>query len=106
MLISRSSCSFGVLSLLLLTLCLSSTVQAQRSRQKPNVSQREVSPREVIQKVSKSLVSIITQDKEGEPLAQASGFFSKTGLSQRISMCLSARHKATLKSSILDLHIR
>ncbi|MFL6212933.1 MAG: S1C family serine protease [Blastocatellia bacterium] len=62
-------------------LCLCAVVQAQNPRQVPShTNQRELSSREIIQKVSQSLVSILTQDKEGQPLAQASGFFFKEGL--------------------------
>ncbi len=43
-------------------------------------TQSSLSSRDVVQRVSKSLVSIITQDKEGELIAQASGFFFREGL--------------------------
>jgi hypothetical protein len=54
-----------------------------RRGQKSALGQRPPSPlapRDLIQRVSKSLVSIITQDKEGGPIAQASGFFFREGL--------------------------
>lgn len=51
--------------------------QAKRRKPQPStVSQRHVlSPREIAAKVSRSLVLIVTQDKEGEPIASGSGFF-------------------------------
>lgn len=41
---------------------------------KPN-SQISLTPRQIAEKVSKSVVLIVTQDADGEPLAQGSGFF-------------------------------
>lgn len=70
-----------VIAFLFLILCLSSPLQAQHSRQESkNSIQRKLSSQEVIKKVSKSLVSIVTQDKEGQPIAQGSGFFFKDRL--------------------------
>ncbi|GEM_PF-2042635 len=81
MLLLHSSRSRMVPAFLLFVISLSTGVPAQHSRQESqNASQRELSSREVFQKVSKALVLIVTQDKEGQPIAQASGFFFKDGL--------------------------
>ncbi len=47
----------------------------QPRRQSPADRQRSLLPREIAAKISKSLVLIVTQDKEGEPIASGSGFF-------------------------------
>src|SRR5437016_13106026 len=63
-----------------LSLLLSVAVAAQTRRR----SGREIPPsmtsRQIAETVSKSLVLISTQDGDGDPLAQASGFFFKPGL--------------------------
>ena len=68
---------------ILFTLCLSSlSVIGQNKRQRPQTvgktptpSQQPLSSRQIVEKVSQSVVLIVTQDADGEPLAQGSGFF-------------------------------
>lgn len=57
--------------------CMSVAFASQSGR---NTGRRLFSPREIVEKISKSLVLIVTQDKEGEPIAQGSGFFFKENL--------------------------
>lgn len=68
---------------ILLTLCLSNLpVSGQNKRQRPRTvgkaptpSQQPLSSRQIVEKVSQSVVLVVTQDANGEPLAQGSGFF-------------------------------
>lgn len=59
--------------LLLLACCMATTAPAQatkKSQQKPALTTGEIAAR-----VKKSLVIIVTQDRDGNPVAQGSGFF-------------------------------
>jgi S1-C subfamily serine protease len=63
----------GFTALLLLTCCLPTRGPAQATRnsqQRPTITTGDIAAR-----VKRSLVIIITQDREGNPIAQGSGFF-------------------------------
>ena len=63
----------NVAVLLLLTCCLATTAPAQATKerqQKPALTTGEIAAR-----VKRSLVIIVTEDREGNPVAQGSGFF-------------------------------
>ncbi len=56
----------------------SASGQNKRQRTQPiskTPTQTSLTPRQIAEKVSKSVVLIVTQDADGEPLAQGSGFF-------------------------------
>lgn len=54
--------------------------QAKRRNPQPSTATQRhaLAPREIAAKVSRSLVLIVTQDKDGQPLSSGSGFFYNT----------------------------
>jgi len=78
---------WNISHLILIILFLSSfstNGQNKRQRTQPidkTPTQSFLTPRQIAEKVSKSVVLVVTQDADGEPLAQGSGFFySVSGL--------------------------
>lgn len=66
--------------LLFLTVALVSAFPGFAQKRAPSKPQKALLPREIVSKVMPSVVIVVTQDNQGEMLAQGSGFSYKPGL--------------------------
>ncbi len=85
------------LVLLLLSACAAHCLSQAKSETPPTKG-RTLSTRELAAKVRKSLVVVLTQDSEGNVIAQGSGFFFRSGLAATNLHVLKRASQAYVKS--------